>query len=482
MKFISLSSHLNIERKTLEQHGVFDATLGIDTPLFLDPKLLVNTEIPELESSRDNILNYFRDLIRRHKQSDKSERIRKITEEMLAVPEPTGTSIGYGSKSDKGTSISKTVARKILRSISEILSIGIDDPEVVELLGLFIGGFGPDSISDLIIHIIYFDLCIYTERVSRDLKLETKEFTIDGRKFRLPEHPFTGKQIIFIPFTLLRDLPIATSWEDIESLAQHNEDLRRDFDDIVLPVLGEAITDVSQKNDEEKIQISKNFASLLNLYKKLEVDSYNLSSDKKGYYGIDPFVESQKRVITSSNKPKNQEQLIKAIADLIEQFRRSIEDNGGNQLLFHKTSTGKLIKDKPHNEDVSQRIFYMIADLYCRQADIALSGESDAGRGPVDFSLATGYESKVIVEIKKSTNKNLESGFKKQVTAYAKSENAMHSFYVVLLVKEEPKKRDTQSQLDTIIKLHEENTTEGITSPQLIIIDGLVKPSPSKLK
>lgn len=111
-----------------------------------------------------------------------------------------------------------------------------------------------------------------------------------------------------------------------------------------------------------------------------------------------------------------------------------------------------------------------------------LSGESDSGRGPVDFSLGTGYETKVIVEIKKSSNSNIESGFRKQVTAYAKSENAIHSFYVVILVKDQKKKKNTPSQLDTVIRLYEENIEKGIKSPQLIIVDGLVKPSPSKLK
>ncbi|MEZ4114564.1 MAG: hypothetical protein R3B65_04030 [Candidatus Paceibacterota bacterium] len=78
----------------------------------------------------------------------------------------------------------------------------------------------------------------------------------------------------------------------------------------------------------------------------------------------------------------------------------------------------------------------MIADLYCQQSNILLSGESDAGRGPVDFSLGIGYNEKVLVEIKKSTNKSLESGYKDQIEAYQKSEKAIQSFYVVIIVKE----------------------------------------------
>ncbi len=126
----------------------------------------------------------------------------------------------------------------------------------------------------------------------------------------------------------------------------------------------------------------------------------------------------------------------------------------------------------------------MIADQFCRQANILLAGESDAGRGPVDFSLGTGYKEKVLVEIKKSDNKNLEDGFKKQIEAYQKSENACHSFFVVVIIKEQndKKKKGYISQLDSITNIYEKNIAKGITSPQLIIVDGLIYPSPSKLK
>ena len=124
----------------------------------------------------------------------------------------------------------------------------------------------------------------------------------------------------------------------------------------------------------------------------------------------------------------------------------------------------------------------MIADVFCQQANISLSGESDAGRGPVDFSLATGYKEKVLVEIKKSDNKNIENGYKEQIKAYQKSENAAHSFYVIIIVKEGSDKKERVSQLDVIMNLYEDNMKKGIKCPALVIIDGILRPSPSKLK
>lgn len=481
---ISLSSHLGVTREILEQMGVFDATLGIDTELFVDPKLLVDSEIPEFKDSRKKILRYFAGLLQIHNQSHLAPRLRDKARDMLAVPEPEGLSIGYGSKSDNGTSISKSVANRILLSLSEVLAVGMNDAEVVELLGLFVPGFGSDSISDLIVHTIYEDFCAYTARVALELDVPTKEHLIEGKKYLLPTHPFSNQQLIFTPYSFLRPLPIATSYDEIAHAAAHNEELRNQLDEIIFPVLEETIKDVSEKSPEEIVAFKKDLASLLEIYKKVEVASYDLKKDDRGYYQIDPFVEREARNIGASTQPRTLPELIDAVRELVTvQFKRAIEDNGGNHLLYRKTDTGAVIKEKPHNEDVAQRLFYLIADVFCHKANILLSGESDAGRGPVDFSLGTAYDKKVLVEIKKSDNKNIGDGFREQVKAYERGENAQHSFYVVILVKEVKKKKDDDaSQLDAIIALYEENLRNGIQTPELVIIDGLIHPSPSKLR
>ncbi len=450
MRTISLSKYINIPRRTLESVGVFDATLGIDTKLFVDPKLLVDSNIQEFKDSREKILRYFRQLLKVYKASSKSPRLMNEAVKMLAVPEPEGLSIGYGDATDNGTSIAKSVANEILLSISEILAVGLEDAEVVELLGIFVDGFGPDSISDLTIHIIYEDFCAYTARIAAELGVPTTEYKIEGIKYLLPTHPFSKKQLIFVPYSFLRALPVATSWSEVADAAAQSEELRKQFDEIVRPAIEDVFEDASSKNKDELDLFKKDLASLLDIYRKIRVSSYDLALDSKGYYQIDPFVEQIAQYIKARTKPQNSKELIEAVRQLISQFERSIEDNGGNTLLYHKTRTGTVIPEKPHNEDVAQRLFYMIADLFCSQAGIMLAGESDSGRGPVDFSLGTGYKEKVLVEIKKSTNNKLLDGFKEQIKAYQKGENAAHSFYVVIVVRESQKKKDVFSQLDVI--------------------------------
>ncbi len=482
-KTISLSKYLGVNRKKLEKFGVFDSTLGVDTKLFVDPKLLVKSKIKEFSGSRKVILLYFAKLLKIHKQSHKSPRLRLQARDMLAVKEPQGLSIGYGNTTDRGTAISKTLANKILLSASEILAVGVDDEELIEMLGLFIDGFGPDSMSDLTVSIIYHDFCSFTHRVSKELMAPTIEYTIDGKKYHLPKHPYKKTPIIFVPFSLLSPLPVAVSWDEIAAAGFHNRSLRNDFNAIIYPVLKEAINEIKDKDKDERKALKDGVNRVLKIYRRINVKGYDLDIDPKGYYAIQPFVEKESTGISTNTKPKTQDELIISVRELITQFKRSIEDNGGNKLLYRKTETGALIKDKPHNEDVPQTIFYLIADIFCQKADILLSREPNAGLGPVDFSLGKGYDTKILVEIKKSTNKDLEDGYKKQIAAYQKSEAAFCSFFVVVVVKEGKKKPDElNAQLQRVKELYEKNIEAKIATPELIIVDGLIHPSPSKLR
>jgi hypothetical protein len=482
-KTISLSTYLGRTREQLEKVGVLDSTLGIDTKLFVDPKLLVKSSIKEFKDSRKTIIQYFALLLRKHKQSHKSTRLLEQARDMLAVHEPQGLSIGYGNKTDRGTAISKTLANKILLSASEILAVGIDDEELIEVLGLFVEGFGPDSISDLIVSIVYKDFCKYTQRISSALKVKTQVFSIGNENYELPKNPFKDLPIIFIPYSLLSPLPMAVSWDDIVAAAQHNASLRNDLNSIVFPALKESLDDIKGKSRTEIDRFRIEFNHLLKIYREVDAKAYDLKEDKKGYYSLQPFVEQEANLITASSTPTTQDQLVSSVRELIGQFQRAIEDNGGSTLLYRKTETGRLLKDMPHNEDVAQILFYLIADLYCQRANIFLSREPNAGLGPVDFSLGKGYDSKLLVEIKKSNNKDLENGYKRQIESYTKSEKAFYSFFVVINIKEGKKKIDElPPQLVRIKEIYEENLKKQVPTPELIIIDGLIHPSPSKLK
>ncbi len=474
---ILLSDYLKVNRSQLENYGVFDVLLGIDTKLFIDPKLLEQTTIPEFKEARADILNYLEALIKIISQSKVSEQMKDIALSKIAVKEPVGLSIGYGNKTDDGTSIPKNVAYTIIDNLVQIINIGIESPELVELMAIFVKGFGPDSLSDLTTKIIYERFCEYTQRISLELKLEVKDYVINNKSFKLPEHPFKKTQIIFLPSQLTGELPIANDWDEVCKIAEHNEELREQANKIFITSISEILSKSIKNSDEEK-SLKENMINLVDLYKNIKVESYSIVEDKLGFYNLGNISKSISEKIELPEKPKNIAELIFCVRKLIEQFQKQIEHNGLNKFLHRKDSKGNFLPDKHHNEEYTQLLFYSVADTYCSLLDISLNRETNAGRGPVDFSLSTGYSKKILVEIKKSTNSSLLDGYSKQLIEYSKGESSAYNFYLVVNLNKRSKKK---TNLDILIERNNKSIENKEKVPELIVIDGSLKPSPSNL-
>jgi len=482
-KTIALSTHLDVERKKLEKEGILDVSLGIDTKYFLDPRLLfsVSDLDDSFSSSCDKVLDYFKKLIKVIKSSEDSDQLQKIAVDMIAIQEPKGLSIGYGSERDSGASIPESVARRIIYTVAELIKVGIDDPELIELMVLFIDKYGPDSISDLLVHIIYEDLCNFTQKKCKKLKLKTKKFTINGKKFFLPQHPFKDHQIVFVPLEFLSPLPVACDWESVKDAAAHNEKLRKEFGSILMPIIKEQLAKISELDDKEKIVIKESFKKLIKIFKNTEPESYNISLDPKGYYRAQGYIEEYAKKFTAQKTELTDcKEMVEFVKRIIESFKNQVEDMGNSNLLYHRTKTHAVLKDKPHREDVPQMIFHGIVDVHCSYTNVLHSRESKNSAGPVDFTAGTSRTNKVVVEIKKSTN-DIVKGYKKQTPLYQKGEKACHAFYVVIIVKDEkPSKRKPITDVEELQDLYEKNKKEGIISPEVIFVDGLIYPSPSK--
>jgi hypothetical protein len=105
-----------------------------------------------------------------------------------------------------------------------------------------------------------------------------------------------------------------------------------------------------------------------------------------------------------------------------------------------------------------------------------LSREPNAGRGPVDFKLSQGYDARVNVEVKYSSNTKLVDGYTKQLPAYNRAERTRYSIYLVI--------RNTFRDAKRCRELHEAEqhaVQSGMRSPTIIEVDGRWKPSASTL-
>src|SRR5687767_11971760 len=229
---ISISSHIGVDAKTFAKTGAFDAILDIDSKFFIDPHLLKDNKIPELSSSYSKVTKRFEEILHLLSASKKEgDSFWRETLRRFKFPELRGLCIGYSSKSTLGSGMGEMLRIQILRTAKEIVDAGIKSPEFFELLGLFEEGIGPDRISDMIGRIIIDDLYQYTDHIFKELKIKTTP--IKNTLYSSVVNPFSRYPIILLPKSILRDLPIAHCWEDIDLVCSHNEALRRQVNGLI---------------------------------------------------------------------------------------------------------------------------------------------------------------------------------------------------------------------------------------------------------
>jgi hypothetical protein len=208
-----------------------------------------------------------------------------------------------------------------------------------------------------------------------------------------------------------------------------------------------------------------------------------VAEDPSGYLRLNAFSDeisgTLESVTTQFTDIDSVHRLI--VDNIVPQYRRQIEELGANKMLYKRVGTTlqKVDDTAPIHEEGAQVLFHIVADQICQESNVMLSRESKTAPGAVDFSLGTGYADKVVVEIKKSNNKNLLEGYTKQVTAYEKSEAANSAVYVVVIVSQ--KNVDSpESQLSQLKLLHAKKIEASEHTPELCIIDGRIHDSASK--
>lgn len=181
---------------------------------------------------------------------------------------------------------------------------------------------------------------------------------------------------------------------------------------------------------KQKYLSDKNaFQILLDTIHQAPKTHYNYGLDREGLVTWLKFI----RVSADINpldlsswkaRPLIVEDVISIVNLIIGQFKSLVENKG----LWKEFWAGN--KNRP--EKSAQRIFFAIADTYCKANNLDLSPEADSGSGPVDFKFSQGYQSKVLVEIKLSSNNKLMTGYTNQLERYKVSEETKHGVYLVI--------------------------------------------------
>lgn len=470
-----ISAMLNIDPKLLSKEGAFDGFVDIDSKFYIDPRLLDISTQPEFEDSRKTFENYFKNIFTLLKHSkNENDRFWREAYKQLHFKEIDLIGLGYSVSSTSGNAIGNIHARTLINTSKELIDAGITDPTIFELLGLFEEGIGADRISDATALIISEHLIKYSARITRNLNIKNMvKLKFSNSEYSIPRNAITKKPIIFVPKDILSPLPVAYSWDDIDTVCMQNEVLRKRVNEII----GDTWKKATNQNKIRKSVLRKVLFSepdllkdLLKSYKKKPKHKYDFRNDPTGeiiWADIAEKFSAKYPLDLKTYSKLNANNILDLVKSICEHFAELLEANGLCELLWYQ--------NKLRNERFAQKLFYGIADSYCKANDLDLSREPNAGRGPVDFKISSGYNARVLVEVKYSTNPNLTKGYLKQLPTYNRTEKTLHSIYLIIRTS------TSELKIKALNKIKSENEKKNLRSPEIIVADGRIKKSASKL-
>ncbi|EOB4972483.1 hypothetical protein ACHELQ_003275 [Vibrio fluvialis] len=469
----SLAKTFGISEDKLMEIGVVNVLLNTDTLLFIDPMLLPHSRHLEISNGASTAYRERFELVINllHSCKRKDDPAWKAAKSKFNFSEINWTCLGYGA-SGRGSGFGKELTESTLTTAKEIIDLEVDDISLFMALSLFEDGIGPDRISDMTTNIILDNLIDFTLRVNRDLKIPTKKFTINKLERFLPENPFSNNPLILVPTDIVRDLPIANDWSDIARVVRENEALKES----VNAHIGEIFASTTKKQrhaiKERALQSKEAFNNVLEMLEYVPKEPYDFINDRNGEDFWKKYIDTLAidhpfNLSSYSGKKLNKEDVVVVVKKILLQFRDLVEDNGIWKELWDEN-------DEPRKEKAAQRLFFVVADSYCKANNLDLSPEADNGNGPVDFKVSQGADAKVLVEIKLSTNPQAVHGYEKQLEIYKVADNTDLAYFLLIDVGNMGKKyQRIQLAKDEMLKA-------GYHASEVFLVDGKQKASASK--
>lgn len=468
---ITFSECYGLNSKDVESLGALDATLAIDTKLFVDPLLLEKSSHPEMQQAALAYKKRFSDIIKLLSASKTENDVPwRNAIRIMDFHEVSATGLGYGAGGVAGSGFGKALIHRIAKTGKSIVDLGISDPDLFSLLALFEEDIGADRISDMTTSIIVDELSEYTRRVCEALEVPMEEHTILGKTRSLPTNKALHKKspTILVPSDCLGTLPIAADRSEICDAADKNQSLRNQVNAHV-----GMIWEVKTKKDKARLKSqilsdSKAMLALIAAYREIEATPYDSKLDPKG---LTRWAKIAKTVSDLNpielDKPQNKTEAVQVVGSIITHFKFLVEDKGLWKTLYH---SGKRLPER-----YSQSLFFATAYSFCKANNLDVSPEVDTGTGLIDFKFSVGFSTRIVVEIKLSTNGKVVEGYTKQIARYNESEETSGGFYVIIDVGSMGRKDEY------LIEEGNKARKEKVDPTTIVFVDALVQRSASKL-
>lgn len=465
-----ISEALGLSANDLERVGGFDGFVDIDAQFHVDPHLLDSSAVPEMVSARATLLDYFEEIIQLIGASSSTrDALSREARRRLTFPEIPYVGLGYTAGGRAGSGIGDALALQLTQTAHEIVSAGIRDPVIFELVGLFEEGIGADRVSDMVISITLPHFLDFSSRVVAEFGLNSREVRVGGRAYAVPR--INGDPLILVPKDVLRHLPVAEDWSEIDIVCAHNSSLRARLNTMIGETWKDATKRISKSRLKEVLlNYPEALQDLIAQYRSKPAEPYDFARDPVGkivWHEVAQDYTARFPLSIPDTAPLTTAELVEIVLTIVDKYGTLIEENGLWRHLYNES--GGL-----RHERYAQLLFYAIADSYCQANNVDLSREPNAGNGPVDFKLSHGYTSRVLVEIKYSRNTHLIRSYRRQLSAYRDAERGATSIYLII--------RTTESiaGIDEVRRLQSEALDSGEEAPQLVVVDGRPRQSASR--
>jgi len=399
----------------------------------------------------------------------------KSVRKKLTFPEIKGTCLGYGRDGISGSGAGPKMTEQLIQTGLEIVRLGIDDPDLFLAMGLFEKDFGPDLVGDMFTNVALKEIGAFNLRIQKKFGFPAKQMTLKAASGtyigQFAENPLVlGVPVILLPTDILRDLPVAVDWRDVQESTEENEIFRDKLNGRIAEIWSRKTLENKSELKRWALSNSETFGDLLDILHGMDGKPYDFINDPNGEIAWRNVID---RVLTKYplrmvvSPPRNADDVLKIVDIIIQRFKDFIEKRD----LWRELYTDDK---KPRLEKGAQRLFYLLAHSYCEANDLDITPEAETGTGPVDFKVSFGMSRKVLVEIKLSTNTQVVKGYQKQIEAYREGEDTVLARYVVIDVGQ------LGDKFKRIADIRASQTALDDSTLRAVLIDATPKVSASK--
>jgi hypothetical protein len=210
------------------------------------------------------------------------------------------------------------------------------------------------------------DLAAITESFCKAQRVPVFSFDISPRH-KLPK--FVDRRgrdlpLVLVPRDIVRDLPIANDWSDIERAAMENVKIRDRVNKFLAGVIEPTIVERKLALRNAALGSPDDFNFFMEAVKE-NVNYYDPNLDALGYYRLKAIFA---KGFPGLKQPKPYDlnagpnEILRVVKDTIALFKRHVEVGNLWEELW--------IGDTPKKERASQLIYYAIADAFCKANDV----------------------------------------------------------------------------------------------------------------